>query len=223
MALYHKESYMTMLTTGNSKLKRTCKKRGILVGVFTLPAQLTCPRRDVCTNWCYASVGPYLFPAPANHAHSNYRISRSNEFIDLMVAEIQDLIEKGRKQNKKVYIRLHDSGDFYDDRYINMWKELISCFGGVQFYCYTKSHVRLLELEMNKLDNFTIIPSKGGKDDDKITTAHAFVVPVGTTTLPPNCEFGDMDDDLHSVDCIKAGKSVALVAHGARKFKVGKV
>lgn len=214
---------MTLLTTGNAKLKRTCKTRQVLVAVFTLPAQLTCPRRDTCAYWCYASVGPYLYPGPKNHALENYRISRSAEFIDMMVAEIQDLIEKGKRQHKKVYVRLHDSGDWYDDSYINKWKELISCFGGVQFYCYTKSHVRLAKLGMDKLENLTIIPSKGGKDDAKIKGPCAFVVPVGTTTLPPNCEFGDMDDDLHSVDCIKAGKSVALVAHGARKFKVGKV
>jgi hypothetical protein len=161
-----------------------------------------------------------MFPGPRNHALENYRISKGDTFVPQMVEEIQALIDKGHKQKKKVYIRLHDSGDWYDKDYVNKWKEIISCFGGVQFYCYTKSHVLLNKLGMGELENFTIIPSKGGKDDAKIKGPCAFVVPVGTTTLPANCEFGDMDDDLHSVDCIKAGKSVALMAHGARKYRV---
>jgi hypothetical protein len=210
-----------MLTFGNGKLKKTAKKRNIIVGVFTLPPMITCPRKGVCTAYCYASGGgTYSYPAVLNNMHNNYRVSKTEDFVPKMVEELQTLVDKGKKVNKKIYIRIHDAGDFYNEEYTLKWKHLIDSFGNIEFYAYTKSHVMLKKLGMDKLSNFTMLCSQGGLDDDKIKGPKILVVPEGTEKLPRNTVFGDMGDDLHSVDMVKAGKSVALVAHGSRRNKV---
>jgi hypothetical protein len=152
--------------------------------------------------------------------HNNYRVSKTEDFVPKMVEELQTLVDKGKKVNKKIYIRIHDAGDFYNEEYTLKWKHLIDSFGNIEFYAYTKSHVMLKKLGMDKLSNFTMLCSQGGLDDDKIKGPKILVVPEGTEKLPRNTVFGDMGDDLHSVDMVKAGKSVALVAHGSRRKKV---
>jgi hypothetical protein len=73
------------------------------------------------------------------------------------------------KHNKRLVIRIHDSGDFYSMEYIRKWLEIIHRNADVQFYAYTKQVpiFRRLELPIN----FTVIYSEGGLADDRINTA----------------------------------------------------
>ena len=206
-----------LLTSGNKKLKKTGNKHGITLLAFTRPAGLTCSKAGACTTWCYAQRGPFLFPHPRQHAVNNYHTSKTAEFVPLVNAELTIHKHKG----KPVWVRIHDAGDFQNDtEYVLRWMNIIQHNTDVQFYAYTKEHVLLRQLGMDKLPNFTMLCSEGGLDDDKIEGTRVKVVPVGTTTLPDGYVFGDMDDDLHSVHAAKAGNNIALLAHGGAKHKV---
>ena len=206
-----------LLTTGNSKLKKTSKKHNITLAAFTRPAGLTCSRAGACAEWCYAQRGTFLLTNPRQHALNNWNVSKTDEFVHIINAELTLLKAKG----KPVWVRIHDSGDFNNDTaYVHRWINIITTNPDVQFYAYTKEHVLLRQLGMDKLANFTMLCSEGGLDDARIEGTRVKVVPVGTTTLPDGYVFGDMDDDLHSVHAAKAGNNIALVAHGGAKNRV---
>jgi hypothetical protein len=63
-------------------------------------------------------------------------------------------------------VRIHDSGDFYNEKYMNAWKQIIELTPHVFFYAYTK------EVSMIKSarwpDNIVFIFSLGGKQDNLI-------------------------------------------------------
>lgn len=209
---------MTLLTTGNSKLMKTGKKHNAICAVFSLPAQATCPRAGVCRKYCYASYGTYLFRQVFAHAHGNFRASKRDDFVALMQVEIDALRRKAKGRN--IYVRLHDSGDFYNATYIHKWTQIVANNPDVEFYAYSKSHVNVSSSGLQLFCNWTLIPSQGGKDDTAIKGPCAIVVPTGTTRLPANTVFGDAGDDLYTVKMVRQGKSVALVAHGVAKRRV---
>jgi len=206
-----------LLTFGNKKMKKTAKKHNITLAAFTRPAGITCAKAGICMRWCYAQTGPFLFPGPRKHAMHNLEVSLTPQFTELMNAELTILKAKG----KPVWVRIHDSGDFNNDKtYAKQWLTIMAMNPTVNFYAYTKEHVLLRSLGFDKVANFTMLCSEGGQDDNKIVGTMVKVVPEDTKELPEGYEFGDMDDDLHSVRVAKQGKNIALVAHGARKKKV---
>ena len=75
-----------------------------------------------------------------------------------MIAEIRE---------KRVDIlRVHDSGDYYSDKYIDKWVEIAKALPHVRFYSYTKSIPLFLNRAMPS--NYDIIYSEGGRRDDLI-------------------------------------------------------
>jgi hypothetical protein len=214
---------MSLLTSGNAKLKKTAKLNKCIIKVFSLPAGDTCPFAGACKNWCYAKSGNYCFPAVKAKHKRNYRATHKLNFVDAILKELTEVLAKSK--GKKVWIRLHDTGDFYNDSYINMWLSIMRRTPNVEFYAYTKSHV--LFKNKNLPPNFTMLPSVGGTCDNKITGAHVYVFPERSTscgrTEDGAVNPGDVegnDDDIRNVLAIRAGRNVGLRAHGARKGRV---
>lgn len=201
---------MAMLTYGNTKLRKSLKD-GIKIATFSLPAGITCPRADVCRGWCYAQVGSALYPAVKNHRQDNYRMARcGHSFTTRMCQEI----EKDRPD----VLRLHDSGDFFEGDYAKSWAEVIKRFPDVVFYAYSKSHQMLKGTGLLELENFVLLPSKGGYDDDKIEGNCVKVVPEDYH--PDKGEVLGSEDDIDNLMNFLKGKTICLKAHGARKSKV---
>jgi hypothetical protein len=51
------------------------------------------------------------------------------------------------KQKKFTHVRIHESGDFYNQAYVNKWVEIVKHFPNLQFLAYTKSnHLDFTEL-----------------------------------------------------------------------------
>ena len=65
-------------------------------------------------------------------------------------------------------IRIHASGDFFNQKYFDMWVELAIKNPAINFWAYTKS----IQFWVNRLldipDNFILIASYGGKQDHLI-------------------------------------------------------
>lgn len=114
-----------MLTEGNQKL-------GILIHTFSLPAKLTCPgATERCRGVCYATKGHFTFDSVQQLYRSNLERSRQDNFPEVMVREI-------RRRHVRV-LRVHVSGDFYDQEYIRKWIRIAKRLPQVKFYAYTRS------------------------------------------------------------------------------------
>lgn len=114
------------LKAGNAKLANT-------IGVWNLPAgQETCDRE--CKG-CYAIKAQKRFPAVLSSRQRNLEYSKTDEFS----------IELTRNMK---FVRIHESGEFYSQEYIDKWYNIARGKPEVIFYTYTK---RMNEFDFSKL------------------------------------------------------------------------
>ena len=155
---------MPHLITQNTKLKRTSDIIGLRVFNFGIPAfqdsdgKRTCSFAGECASFCYAQKGAYVWSNVAPAFQYRYKATKSDSFVSDMIAEIT---------TKRVDIlRVHDSGDYYSNEYIDKWIEIANALPHVRFYSYTKSIPLFLNRTMPS--NYDIIYSEGGTRDDLI-------------------------------------------------------
>jgi len=102
---------------------------------------------------CYASSAE-RFPAVRNHRHNNFDFVRNGGV---------PVIPKDCKA-----IRIHSSGDFFNQGYFDMWLKLAQENPSVEMWAYTKS----LNYWINRLHdipkNLILTASYGGKTDNLI-------------------------------------------------------
>ena len=161
-----------------------------------------CPNAGVCAKVCYARNGTYLFPKVRGKHLSNLLLVRDDPAwteavaaeldhkrfwpagyirdipglysLDHLPKEIQEWVLSGGPA-----IRIHDSGDFFNEEYLRGWMALADRFPHILFYAYTKE-VALLESVKPWPVNFLICYSMGGRQDhliDPDTMRHADVFP----------------------------------------------
>ena len=145
--------------SGNKKL---AADDAIAFIIFSLPAVLTCPGATVeCMRSCYARRDE-RFTSVRSSRIINYLISKRDDFEQVLEDAIRRQIytRKGtlrkRYQGKEIVFRIHESGDFYSDRYMLAWFHVAARFPEVTFFTYTKSF-RMYERCMNERpDNFEV-------------------------------------------------------------------
>ena len=158
----------TLLGTGNTKLKNTAKHFGIKIFNFSIPAgndkatgKITCPFAGSCLSLCYAKKGMYRFGNVERALTKRYEASKEENFVDRITWELSRV-----KKDKQVYVRIHDSGDFYSPAYFNKWVEIAMQNRDVRFYAYTKSHSFIRSKFIPY--NMDLIFSLGSKNDELI-------------------------------------------------------
>jgi hypothetical protein len=125
----------------------------------------TCPSAGICRDLCYARVGTYRFPAVKARHHNNLRLVLD----DLPGWERTMLAELAAPRFRGVWVRIHDSGDFFSNDYLNAWLRICRARPATQFYCYTKEVRRFRELvEPDPPRNFRWTFSYGGTQDHLI-------------------------------------------------------
>ncbi|MGW6145696.1 GP88 family protein [Streptomyces sp. NPDC055140] len=158
-------------------------------GTLTVRNVNVCPSASECLKHCYArgKDSAYIrFPAVRAKHLRNLQMVLDTPLLwrERMAAELRHpRYQPNPKTGAAGEIRIHDSGDFYDDPYTLMWLDII--LGApkyLRFYAYTKevSRARRL-LEPNRPKNLTLIYSLGGKEDDLIDRdrdRHADVFPT---------------------------------------------
>ncbi len=106
-------------------------------------------------------------------AHNrNYELTKKRWFVDLTINEL-------RSRPYIKVLRVHDSGDFYSQLYLNKWRKIAAACPSVFFYSYTKS-LHLDFTAIKSLKNVKIIQSAGGRWPVDRRSAHAVVIPVGS-------------------------------------------
>ena len=131
---------------------------------FPLPAGETCPGAGACKENCYARQGRYRCPLVEAPRRSNLQLVRYTlkRPGSLAARLLRDLGEFARKE---LAVRIHDSGDFFSQRYLDEWIEAAVRAPQRRFYCYTKSH----HLDFSRCPpNLKVVRSLGSRFDDRV-------------------------------------------------------
>lgn len=143
---------------------------------------------------------------------------------------IYELIKKSLEyafdeEGKKDEVRIHESGDFYNQNYLDAWVKVAKDFPNVVFYAYTKSYPYFKKYmkgeDVTSIDvgsNFIITFSYGGKHDkavkdSNLKTSEIFNTPEEVLKSGLNV---DLDDDLAKIGGNR-DTSFALLLHGTQK------
>lgn len=140
---------MKLLKYENAKLKQQ--------HIFTLPAsQEVCGR--VCPG-CYAIKPQIRFPKTVlPYRERMLESSKTDSFVSLVVQELSS----SKRPSKTV--RVHESGEFYSQEYVDKWKSIASQLPDFIFYAFTKRLKHFDFSGLKSLPNFVVIDSlHGGK------------------------------------------------------------
>jgi hypothetical protein len=131
---------MKLLTNGNTKVNAL---------LFDLPVSV-CPIQ--CPS-CYAKKAEIRFPAALAKRNRNYDASLKDDFVDVIIEEI--------KKSKRKIVRVHSSGDFYSQQYVNKWQSIAAAtyINDNKFYAYTKRKQDFDFTHIEELSNFNLIDS----------------------------------------------------------------
>ena len=161
---------------GNAKLNKT-------ILTFSLPAGSTCPFAKDCKASVKKINGHYklfrskdakfqCFAASSEAAFPNVFLSRQYNLKLLKEAKTEDnmyeLIKHSLSKRKFDKIRIHVSGDFFSESYLNAWIRVAKDFKDKLFYAYTKSVKFIVNQKDNIPSNLVITCSMGGKDDELV-------------------------------------------------------
>lgn len=180
--------------------------------IFNLPRYKTCPgRTEICEIICYAQVAEYMYEDTKEARARNLRASKEAGFVDAMV----DIINRLRDKN----FRIHESGDFYNQAYLDKWTEIISRCPDKNFFAYTRSHMldfsRMLDLPNINLrysvDRSTEVIMQG------VPLALADSKPKkGFFTCPGSAKAGAKKCMVDCSECVTSKKDIYFHLHGPR-------
>jgi hypothetical protein len=196
---------------GNSKVKKLKKIFGKTFS-FGLPAFQSadgfkvCPGAGACAAICFARQGHYIREGVRACREHNLKRARRN-----LRAFVKDAVIDLIKLRAKL-VRVHDSGDFFSQRYLDAWYEIARLLPGVRFYAYTKSvHLNIWK---GKPGNFSLVQSEGGLWDADIDTDRAHARIFSTEAARKVAGYGDGGNTDKLAVQAKDGTKIGLVYHG---------
>ena len=200
------------LITQNSKLKKTSEKFGVRVFNFGIPAyksvsgKVTCPFAKDCIKYCYAQKGAYIWSNVSPAFEKRYHLTK-------LPVVFKRMMSSALKRHKVDFLRIHDSGDFYSLKYVQMWLEIIRAHPDIKFYAYTKSVLFFQGYELP--ENFDVIFSEGGKLDNswsKETARHSAIFD-SVEALNSAGYVNASEYDLYATKWFSDNHKVGLVFH----------
>jgi hypothetical protein len=214
-----------MKTTRLLRFGRGNSKFGTEIFTFSLPAGWTCPGARECLARVDRESGKLTdgketlfrcFAASMEARMGSVRKSRWNNF-DLLKgkseSEMAGLILESLPFDAKL-VRVHVSGDFFNDAYFKAWMSVALERPDTVFYAYTKSIKTWIENRDLVPANFKLTASFGGKDDQLISQyglKRAFVVFSVEQAEKLGLEIDH--DDSHAYG---SERSFALLLHGTQ-------
>lgn len=209
------------LLTQNSKIKSSGDGQSVVFN-FGIPAfrsksgEATCPNAGVCASGCYAKSGAYLFSNVAAKFESRFEATKDKDF-GLMIQTDIDKIKNKYLGEKRVLIRIHDSGDFYSKEYLEKWLDIIQTNSEIEFYAYTKQVSLFKSITQYVPENFKLIFSFGGKEDHLIDTTkdrHSLVFETEDLLI----KSGYSNASVNDLTALDLNHRIGLVFHHAKNF-----
>ena len=191
-----------LLVNGNSKIGKgvyhfstlpTNQMFDVVINQTEYEIKGTCP----CScEGCYATKGNYNYPSVRNALGIRTWLVYND--LDFLYRAIRAQIEIYEIK----YIRIHASGDFCSDEYINMWVDICLNYPGTLFWSYTKN--RNAEASFDSVENGNIvkslIPGKGFNFGhcDYIIMLYDYLTSIGKTVYICRC---GIDKNQHCINC----------------------
>ena len=200
-------------------------------GTFSLQAVSTCPGAGDCAKDCYATQGRYKYESVWGRRFINQRaLGTTKESMTRgLLRALRIWYEENHIPLECVYLlRLHDSGDFFSQKYVDSWAQALRTFTPEMDsnhrlipYGYTKS----LHLDFSSLfsvPGVRLVQSLGGKFDHLIDWRFGVsaIVPKGSTIDRPWLD-ANGDPEIQDLAVIDGSQDVkiALTYHGPRKAR----
>lgn len=140
-----------MLTNYNNKL-------GTEIWAFSLPRSTCKYKTPDCDKYCYAKRGSFQFTSVKSALEKYYLETLEDDFVDRICAQIV--------LNRIKWVRIHPSGDFYSQEYVDKWIEIAKRSPKTKFLAYTRNS----DADFSKRpSNFTVYNSidKSTKETNK--------------------------------------------------------
>lgn len=206
---------------GNAKLNKK-------IATFSLPSGITCPFAKDCKCFvkelpnnklkvmqdkdskfrCYSASLEAVFP-------SLFKLTRYNFDLLNKSSNMQKLIEDSLLNVKEDYVRIHVSGDFFNEKYFKAWIGAIKN-SPKHFYAYTKSIKYWVKNKDLMPSNLELIASFGGKDDSLIESNDLKYVKVYFNPDDAKKDGVEIDHDDHLALDPKV-KRFGLLLHGMQQ------
>lgn len=200
---------------------------------LSLPAGYTCPNAGKCKTMavkdpitgrvklkdfgefrCYAANDEVKYPNLYDRNWGNYNLILAQETKE----DIVKLIDRSFKfhfSHSPRYFRIHESGDFFSQKYFDAWLEFTQKHPEIVVYGFTTS----LKFWINRLNeipnNFRLTASKGGKQDDLIEKHNLRYVDIVRNVeeaIKKRLQI-DINDKLASSD---SDQPFAILVHGGQ-------
>jgi hypothetical protein len=170
------------ISPGNKKLKN--------IASFSLPPVASCLNHKHCASKCYALKAFRAYPNVKKAYSRNFDIVKSD------LKDFENQMEKFLSNYEKKYFRIHVSGDFFSQEYLNSWIILASKFKKIRFKAFTKSYWLNFD---NKPANMEIVFStfdtmpKG--TDEKLKKKYDFPIAAAGEKNPDESKYENCEDD----------------------------
>lgn len=127
------------LSEGNIKSKGT---DDVMFLTWSLPSRKTCPyATEMCKKKCFAKKNE-TFKGVRLSRERNFEESMKDTFIQDMINHLEYHLNRPKAKDKRIFVRIHTSGDFYNLDYLIKWVYISEHFkenGNILFQAYTKS------------------------------------------------------------------------------------
>jgi hypothetical protein len=205
---------------GNAKLSEA-------TGTFSLPAGWSCPFARDCLSKadrttgritdgkvtefrCFAASNESTFPSVRDSRWRNYDALKKAGTLEGMAEVIQKSLPFGLGM-----IRVHVSGDFFNEKYFLAWLNVALNNPYIVFYGYTKALQYLVKYKNHIPANFRFTASKGGTHDHLIEKHGLKFAEVVYSVKEAEEKGLEIDhDDSHAAF---GDESFALLLHGAQR------
>lgn len=190
-----------------------------------------CPFRSAgCEAVCYACKGNHNFPSVKQSRETAYAETRRADYTESIVYTIKTEKESARYKDVTMYVRTHESGDFYSMQYLRKslraWEQFTPA-DAVQFKFYTKSFpffLMLTEEEKNTLRRLMesgIVVIMLSVDDtttpeqwkayDEMRKQFPLCNTYACTEFPERMKYDHLCDCANCAKCGKCNKATGIV------------
>ena len=219
------ETGVKQVFTQNAKMRRS-SVNGVHLYNFGIPAfrsrngLATCPNAKSCVSGCYARSGAYIWSTVAQAYENRLALTRTKGFNEVINFQITKLIK--RHKTGLILLRIHDSGDFYSKSYQLEWYNIASQWVNeprIKFYAYTKMIEQSNSLKNQQPNNFRLVYSYGGEQDNIIRPDTDFNSRVfESIEALSKAEYidGTIDDTIAALGTYN---KIGLVYHGVKSYK----
>lgn len=217
---------MLIFTKGNQNAK--LRKLGEGVYTFSLPAGHSCPGADRCKAKVVEKNGKRVLLDGANQEFRCFSASQEVRYSNVFKGRAFNFsLLKGKTESQMVnliltslpkdakIIRIHVSGDFFNQDYFDAWLSVARRRRDIKFYAYTKS----INYWVNRIKsiprNLKLNASLGGKFDNLIHEYGLKHAKVFFTDEEADVAGYKVDHDDRMA--IRGNKNIGLVLHGTQR------